>query len=418
VTSSSSCDVAVLGAGIVGVASALHLQMRGRDVVLVERGEPGGETSYGNAGLIEMSAAFPHPCPQDVPTLLRYALNRSPDVRYDPSHLPRIGARLFAYWRNSRKDRIGKIGCSFRSLVAHSLREHEALIARANRSDLVRRGGWLELIADQTGVDAAPQRIVEMATFGISATALSAEELAHLEPSLRGRFVGAIHWSDTVGITDPAEYVAALARLFTANGGRLEKLSVRSLAEAPEGWTLDGGTMRLEASQVVVALGPWSPDLLAPLGYRIPMIPKRGYHVNYSLRDGAVLTHPVHIPGSGFLLTPMRRGVRLTTGVELAARDSPPDTRQLDQAEARARLLLPLDERLDERPWLGARPCMPDMLPLIGPATRHKNLWFAFGHGHHGLTLGPVTGRLIAEMMNGETTLVDPTPFDPGRYAG
>jgi D-amino-acid dehydrogenase len=118
----------------------------------------------------------------------------------------------------------------------------------------------------------------------------------------------------------------------------------------------------------------------------------------------------------GYLITPMARGIRLTTGAELGHRDTAATPVQLNAIEPIARATFPLGARLDPQPWLGRRPCTPDMLPIIGPATRHQDLWFAFGHGHHGLTLGPVTGRLLAEMMTGAPTLADPYPFRVNRF--
>jgi hypothetical protein len=152
----------------------------------------------------------------------------------------------------------------------------------------------------------------------------------------------------------------------------------------------------LEARHAVIALGPWADALTQALGYDLPLAVKRGYHMHYRAAGHAKLNHPVLDHERGYFLAPMRRGIRLTTGAEFARRDAIKTPVQLGRAEPIARDLFPLAERLDTEPWLGARPCTPDMLPIIGPAPRHKGLWFAFGHAHHGLTLGPVTGRLVA----------------------
>jgi D-amino-acid dehydrogenase len=166
----------------------------------------------------------------------------------------------------------------------------------------------------------------------------------------------------------------------------------------------------------VIALGPWSDDVFRPLGYRIPLAVKRGYHMHYGAVGNAVLNHPLLDSDEGYLLAPMNRGIRLTTGVEFARRDAPKTPVQLDKVEPIARKLLPLAERRDAEPWMGARPCLPDMLPVIGPAPRHQGLWFDFGHQHHGFTQGPVSGRLIAEMICGETPFTDPAPYRADRF--
>jgi D-amino-acid dehydrogenase len=166
----------------------------------------------------------------------------------------------------------------------------------------------------------------------------------------------------------------------------------------------------------VIALGPWADVATRALGYDLPLAVKRGYHMHYRAAGEAKLNHPMLDTERGYMLAPMRRGIRLTTGAEFALRDAIRTPVQLGRAEPIARDLFPLAERLDTEAWMGARPCTPDMLPVIGPAPRHKNLFFAFGHAHHGLTLGAVTGRLIAELVTGETPFVDPAPFSASRF--
>jgi D-amino-acid dehydrogenase len=166
----------------------------------------------------------------------------------------------------------------------------------------------------------------------------------------------------------------------------------------------------------VVALGPWSDLVFGPLGYSIPLNVKRGYHLHLKPRGNAVLNRPVLDSDLGYVLAPMNQGIRLATGVEFARRDARPTPIQLQRALPRARALFPLGEAVDTTPWMGARPCLPDMLPVIGRAPRHAGLWFDFGHQHHGLTLGPATGRLLAEMMTGETPFADPGPFAVERF--
>ena len=166
-----------------------------------------------------------------------------------------------------------------------------------------------------------------------------------------------------------------------------------------------------------MALGPWSDLVFAPLGYSIPLNVKRGYHLHLKPRGNAVLASSrARCRSRLFVLAPMNRGIRLTTGVEFAHRDAPPTPVQVERALPRAHTLFPLGEPIDAKPWKGARPCLPDMLPVIGKAPRHAGLWFDFGHQHHGLTLGPATGRLLAEMMTGETPFADPTPFAVERF--
>jgi D-amino-acid dehydrogenase len=171
----------------------------------------------------------------------------------------------------------------------------------------------------------------------------------------------------------------------------------------------------VEAGHVIVALGPWSPDLMRKLGYRFPMVRKRGYHRHY--RTPKSLNLPLMDAEFGYVLAPMSRGLRITTGAELAAPAAPATPVQLGRAEHAARELLALGAPVEEVPWLGCRPCMPDMLPVIGQAPAHKGLWMHFGHGHQGFTLGPTTGRMLVELMLGEKPFADARPFSPARWS-
>ena len=172
----------------------------------------------------------------------------------------------------------------------------------------------------------------------------------------------------------------------------------------------------VQAGAGVVALGPWSDDVLRPLGYRIPLGVKRGYHMHYKAAGNATLNRPIIDVQHGYALTPTVKGMRLTTGAEFALRDAPPRPVQLDRVEPLAREIFPLGERIDAEPWLGRRPCLPDMLPMIDRAPKHEGLWMNFGHHHLGFTMGPVTGRLLAEMLTGEAPFTDPAPYRADRF--
>ena len=169
------------------------------------------------------------------------------------------------------------------------------------------------------------------------------------------------------------------------------------------------------ARHVVVALGPWSAELLKPLGYRVPLAFERGYHREFKPNATRQLRRPIHDADGSFLMTSMENGIRVTSGVELTALDAPSSYAQLDAVVPMARSVVEFGDPVGE-PWRGARPTLPDSLPMIGPAPRHSGLWLAFGNQHIGFTTGPATGAAIAAMIGGAPPPFDAAPFSPSRY--
>lgn len=413
-----SKDAIVVGAGIVGVSVALHLQARGVSVTLVDRRAPGEETSYGNAGLIEASSVVPYGFPRDWRTLLRLARNDSTMLRYDARSLPAYARWLAAFWRESAPQRLAGAARDMLPLISRCVAEHEALIARTDLRALVRPIGWLQAYRSPQAFEReceAAQRLA--AEHHLRTEVFDAAGLRAAEPSLNEGYAGAIHWIDPASVADPGALVKGYAQLFLREGGRFATGDARTLRAQGGGWQVQTDDGPLAAELAVVAMGPWSDQVTAPLGYRVPLMAKRGYHMHYASAAGAPLLRPIVDIEGGYVVAPMRQGLRLTTGVELARRNRPPNYAQLDAAERAARPVFGLGERIDDMPWMGMRPCTPDMRPVLGPAPRHAGLWFAFGHNHHGLTLGPVSGRLVAEQIMGETPFTDPAPYSPMRFA-
>ncbi|WP_341316837.1 FAD-binding oxidoreductase [Paraburkholderia sp. IMGN_8] len=409
-------DVIVLGAGIVGVSSALHLQDRGRRVALVDRRGPGEETSFGNAGLIECSSIVPYGFPRSLGTLLRYARNQSTDLYWDYRALPAFASWLGRFWWESSPERLAMAARDMLPLIRQSVAEHDALIERAGLGGIVHDGGWIEAFRTQAEFDhQAAAAKTSARQHGLHVASLDAAALHAQEPGIGQGFCGALHWQDPKSISDPGALTKGYARLFEDGGGTLLTGDASTLSAGGDAWTVQTSAGKISAKEVVVALGPWSDTVFAPLGYRIPLRAKRGYHMHYQPMQ-TILSVPVVDTEEGYVIAPMQGRLRLTTGVEIAARAAAPTAIQLERAERIARPAFGLGDRLDDKPWLGLRPCTPDMRPVIGPAPRHRGLWFSFGHNHHGLTLGPVTGRLLAEMMTGATPFADVRPFRPERF--
>ncbi|MGE0675675.1 MAG: NAD(P)/FAD-dependent oxidoreductase [Pseudolabrys sp.] len=410
-------DAIVLGAGIVGVSVALQLARRGMAVALVDRGKPGEETSYGNAGIIEANTVFPPAFPSDFGSLMRIALKRAPEANYHLSFLPKVAPWLLAFRAASQPERLVETARLNRPFLAQSIAEHETLLAEAGASRYLRKTGWLKLYRNEKTVRGLAREFEVAREFGLPLDVLDVAAARALEPSLNPVFERAVFWPQAASISNPLGVTKAYLARFVALGGIVLNGDARTLHRNGARWRVETDEGALDGDHAVVALGPWAGEFLAQFGIRLPFAVKRGYHRHFKAEGNASLGRPVLDADAGYVITPMEHGIRMTTGVEFAARDAAPSPVQFDRIMPKARELFPLGERADDKTWLGARPCLPDSRAAIGRAPGQAGLWLAVGHAHWGLTLGPVTGRLIADMMQGDAPFVDPSPYRPERFS-
>jgi D-amino-acid dehydrogenase len=362
------------------------------------------------------STILPPAFPASFSDLLRVALKRASEANYHLRFLPEAAPWLLAFRAASRPKRIVETARLNRPLFAAAVPEHERLMQETSATRYLRETGWLKLYRSAKAFDALAPEFELAHEFGLPLTTLDVEGVRTLEPSLNPVFQRAVFWPKAASVSNPLAVTRAYAARFEALGGITLTGDARTLHRSGNRWRVETDQGGLDAPNVVIALGPWAPDVLEPLGLRLPMAVKRGYHRHFRGQGNAALSRPVVDTDFGYLITPMEQGIRLTTGVEIAARDAPPTPVQFDRLMARARALFPLDGRADEKTWMGARPCFPDSRPVIGRAPGLAGLWLAIGHAHWGLTLGPATGRLIAELMTGETPFCDPSPFRAERF--
>jgi D-amino-acid dehydrogenase len=409
-------DTIVLGAGIVGTSIAVHLAKRGVAVALVDRGGSDEGTSYGNTGIIEGNTIFPAAFPSRLSALLRVALKRAPEANYHLTFLPKVAPWLWAFRAASQPQRLIETAQIVRPLMSRAVAEHEALAAEAGAEKYFRHTGWLKLYRTDRSFAAQARELELAARLGIANVPLDAAAAHALEPSLKPVFRHAVHWTGAVSVSNPLAVTRAYAARFAALGGQSFIGDARSLHRAEPYWRIDTASGPLDANDVVVALGPWTPDLIAPLGIKLPLAVKRGYHWHFRPQGNVGLSRPILDADNGYCITPMEQGIRLTTGAEFARRDAPPTPVQFDRVLPKARELFALGDAVEPKPWMGSRPCFADSRPVISRAPGQRGLWLAYGHGHWGLSLGPATGRLIAEMMTGATPFCDPAPYAADRF--
>ena len=409
--------VVVVGAGMVGVSAALWLQESGHDVTLIDRGAPGRGTSYGNAGIFATYACIPINAPRriiDAPSML---LDPSSPLSIQWSYLPR-----FLPWalRFLSACRPGRVRATVRALAAILARAEEGfrpLARRAGIEALLGPAGALYVYESEESWRRDRGNRERRRAHGVATRELDPSEVYALEPALAHVVHRGIYMEDVFYFRNPHAVVDGLARAFVQWGGRLLHAEVKSIGNGLPGLleVVCSGE-RIAADRVVVASGAWSKRLLGRLAEHIPLDTERGYHIMFP-EAASLLSRPVAPIEGGFFMTPMEGGLRAAGTVEFAGLDAPPRPARVEALTAAARRLLPdLGEPAES--WLGFRPTLPDALPAIGPLPSDPRILCAFGHQHLGMTLGGITGKLVAELVDGrEPPSVDLAPFRPDRFA-
>ncbi len=409
-------DVIVLGAGMVGTSTALQLQRRGLDVALVDRRQPGEETSHGNAGIIERNGFLPPGFPGDAKFLLNIALGRWPGANYSLATVLRLLPWLMAFRRHGSRTGVQRLAHAMNALEAYAIGEHRVLAEAAEALKYYRQTGTIYVYRTEAGFEATAAERHYARIFGVDYHEMDELDLNELEPYLTAEGCRGIFWPESESVSNPGAVTKAFARSLAEKGGEILTGDARRLTRSHGGWAIatDKGPVRGRA--VALCLGPWSMDILKGFGYRFPLAVKRGYHQHYKARAGAGLSRPVVDAEMGYVLAPMEKGIRLTTGIELAERDAAPTPVQVERAFRKAREIFPLTVPAEPGAWMGSRPCFPDSLPVLGAAPGESGLWLNFGHGHCGFTLGPVTGHILADLITGVPPVIDPAPLSPLRF--
>lgn len=409
-------SLCVLGAGIVGISCALVLQRRGYQVTLLDRRGPGEETSSGNAGILSYSNITPLADPALLKRLHRLILNLDDDFLMHYPHLLSLLPWLLNFVRRCRRRLFLDDGSAMSRLTLASIELHKKWINQAGLESLLNPAGGLKLFRTQkTFLEQQLEREL-LESCGIRFTYLDADQVSDIEPDLHRIFQRGILIDESVSLRNPEKLCKAYAEMFRAAGGDIRRAGVRAIEPRAQAWALltESGTESVEA--LVLCLGAWTPELLGPLGYRNPLAIERGYHTVLAPAEGKRLSRPIFDVDAGYVMAPMEMGLRVSTGTNLTRRETAPTPTQVQRVLPRVREAFPVGEVLLEQPWMGRRPTVPDTLPIIGAAPNHRNLWLAFAHSHMGLTLGPISGELIANFVGGETQPFAVEACNPARY--
>ena len=392
-------DVTVLGAGIIGVCCALHLQEKGLSVTIVDRLEPGEATSYGNAGVISPWSCVPQSMPGMWKNVPKWLLDPHGPVRAHLSTLPRLLPWSWSFFRNAQIDRLQAIADTMSYLVSDNPTAYRALLKGTGREHLV-RDSWNVSVFRGSGQpnlnDLAWKLRVDR---GAPVEVVNRGELKEIEPDLSDEYHSAVIFKDQARAYNPGKICKVLADKALNNGAQLvrgEVQSVRPLEAGGFDLMVDGQVV--EAKKLVLCGGIWSDKLLRPLGIKLPLIAERGYHLEFQ-NPGVSLNNSLLDVTQKFIVSSMEGGIRSAGTAEFAPVDAPPNYKRADILAPLTKRMLPGLNTSDAKRWMGTRPSFPDNLPVIDRMPGFENLFGAFGHSHYGLGMAPGTGRLLAQIV-------------------
>ncbi|MBV8193702.1 MAG: FAD-dependent oxidoreductase [Alphaproteobacteria bacterium] len=409
--------VIVVGAGIVGTATARSLQRAGRKVTLLDSGEPGRATSYGNAGFVAIDHVLPLARPSTLRRVPQMLMDRTGPLSVHPGSVPWLLPWMarFALAAYSQAE-VKKGVDSFGALMAEANIAWQAEIQASGLGELFKTQGALYVYESNSAfADGEEERALQAAK-GTVFEIVDGNRAREIAPGLSERIVRGVYYPHGMHTINPYRVVTTLAERFAADGGTILRGRVRGFSrEGARVTSVKLTDQELPGDSVVIAAGRASGELTRLLGFNAPLVAERGYHVMLA-PDNVRFDLPVSPAERGFFITPMEEGLRVAGTVELAAPHQPPTWARADILVRHLKDIFPDVGGAERSRWIGERPSLPDFRPAIGRAPRLSNVYCAYGHQHVGLTLATATGRLIARQMEGEELPAALTPCDPGRF--
>ncbi len=406
-------EIAVIGAGVIGLTTALHLARDGRDVVLIDPNDPGSGCSHGNAGTIADYAVQPVATPDVLRALPRLLFDRNSPLSIRTAALPALAPWLLRFARQSLPANAAANAQALATLLADAGPRWRDLADGVAADHLLQHRGCLYLYKDTAALVAAKSDMAHRRALGVTVDLIDADALAALEPGLPP-MGGAAYFGGAMFLSDPGALMQHLARAVTGAGVLQHRATVTTLMRTGGKVHLTGPGFDLTARHVVIATGAHGRTLALQAGDRVPLDTERGYHAEWDM-PAPRLSRPACVTEAGFYLCPMDGRLRAAGTVELGGLTAPPSPHRIDRLVQGAHRIWG-DLGPPTRTWMGFRPSIPDSLPVIGPSRHGTDVIHAYGHGHLGVTLAPVTAALIAAILAGSRPSIDLAPYAPQRF--
>ena len=409
--------IAVIGAGIVGTSTALWLKRDGHDVTVFDRIEPGdpNQTSYGNAGLLARSSIIPVPTPSLIKAVPKMLFGTDGPLFMKWRYLPKLLPWLIPFLKGANEQAVRRTAEALSNILGDAVDQHAALAKGTDAEQYITTGSYTFLYKDRAAFEKEALSFSIRAEHGFTWDEMDRDALLQVDPNLGPSYTFGAAVRDHGWITNPGAYTAALFDAFRTMGGTFIKAEVDDVSPGDTSAQVSANGQTHTFDRVVLASGAWSKRLAESLGHKIALETERGYHV--ILKDSSIRPpRPYMIGDAKFALTPMQMGVRAAGLVEFGGLHTAPSTKPLDLFRRSLRRIYPKIEWQEEDTWMGHRPSTTDSLPMIGESTKAKGIFFAFGAQHIGLTSGPKTGRLIADLIGVRRPNIDLSPFASNRF--
>ncbi len=398
----SVSDVVVLGAGIIGVCCALSLQQKGLSVTLIDRGEPGDSTSYGNAGVISPWSSVPQCMPGIWKQVPGWLLDPKGPVRARFVDLPMTIPWAIKFLLNTRQERVCQISNAMDMLVRGNVMAYKGYLKGTGHESLMIDSWHVNAFRGKAKANLEDFGWQLKIRHGATAEKIDGKELREIEPAVSPEYHSAIIIKDQARAYAPGEICKVLFEKAMHQGATFLQQSITNIVPEAEGYTLVSDAGKISAKKLVMCAGIWSTELLKPLGIKLPLIPERGYHLEFG-DPGISINNSILDVAGKFIVSSMAGGVRAAGTAEFTSIDAPPNYQRAQILNPLAKRLLPDLNLSHSKQWMGIRPSFPDNLPAIGEIKGLNGLYAAFGHSHYGLSMGPATARIIADEISGGT---------------